>query len=131
VTIKFANRDFDGPFPAASWVAPWYGGVYAVLVRDAGWAPLPCRPIYFGQTGNFAQRGFLRGHRGYRSWLAAAGGESNLGIATHWMPGSGEAERQALEQALLRQYRPECDAAVLLSNVLVFPQPQQQRSGAR
>lgn len=130
MTIKFANRDFDGPFPAASWVAPWYGGVYAVLVRDASWAPLPCRPIHFGQTGNFARRGFLRGHPGYRSWLAAAGGESNLGIATHWMPGAAEAERQALEQALLRHYRPECDAAVP-SNVFVFPQPQQQRSGAR
>ncbi|MDQ5850034.1 MAG: hypothetical protein M3544_13840 [Pseudomonadota bacterium] len=125
MTIKFANRDFDGPFPAGSWVAPWYGGVYAVLVRDASWAPLPCRPIYFGQTGNFAQRGFLRGHAAYHSWLAAAGGESNLGIATHWMPASTEAARQAIERALLRQYRPECNA-VVLSNVFVFPRHQQQ-----
>ena len=54
MTIRFAGHDFDGPFRAAWWIPPSYGGVYAVLVEDASYKPLPYRAIHFAQAESFS-----------------------------------------------------------------------------
>jgi hypothetical protein len=106
MTIRFADHDFDGPHQAVSWKARPAGGVYAVLVYDPAYRPQPYRVIHFGQAQEFFN---LREHRKYSEWLAIAGSESGLYVATHGMPGATELTRMALERYLIHYYHPECN----------------------
>ena len=109
MTIRFAKHDFDGPYEAALWIPPSYGGIYAAMVYDRSSNPLPYRVIYFGQAGNFSDRGFPYGHHKYSEWLAIAGSDWGLYVATYGMPGSTELTRVALERYLINYYQPVCN----------------------
>ena len=106
--INFGHRLFVGPVDARSWVPPSGPGLYAILVKDQLCHPRPFRPIYFGQTGNYAERNFLEGHRKYWEWRAVA--DAEIFVATCPMPFSSEAARAAAESELIRHYQPECNA---------------------
>lgn len=107
--IRFADHDFDGPYAAASWTAPALAGVYAVMVLDPGYKPQPYRVIHFGQARDFSDQGLLRAHRRYSDWVAIAGSEAGLYVATHRMPGATDLTRMALERYLIHYYHPECN----------------------
>jgi hypothetical protein len=109
MTIRFAKYDFDGPYAAAGWTAPTYGGIYAVMVHDPAYNPLPYRVIYFGQAHDLSSRGLLRAHPKYADWLAAGGNDRGLYIATYGMPGSSELTRLAVETHLVHHYQLECN----------------------
>ena len=106
--IRFAKYEFDGPYAAAGWTPPSSGGIYAVMVYDAAYNPLPYRVIFFGQAHDLSNRGLLRAHPKVPEWLAAAG-TRGLYVATYAMPGSTELTRLAVETHLVHHYQPECN----------------------
>jgi hypothetical protein len=107
--IKLGKAICDGPYRAEEWPAPAAGGVYAIMVRDPRWEPLPYRVIYVGQAESFGER-FLRLHQRYWDWCAVAGNPSRLYVASY--AASTREFRDWLEDRLLAQYRPECNALV-------------------
>jgi hypothetical protein len=112
VKIRFAKYDFDGPYAAARWTPPSHGGIFAVMVYDPAFNPLPYRVVYFGQAHDLSNRGLLRAHPKYSDWVAAAGGARGLYVATYGMPGSSEMTRLAVETHLVHHYQPQCNEPV-------------------
>jgi hypothetical protein len=102
--ITLGGRGFAGPFLLPLWSAPKTAGVFAVLVP--GWRLLTFRALHFGQVEDFSTND-LKTHPRYAEWLAIAGTEWNLYMATHEMSFSTEGQRQAAERGLLRDYKPE------------------------
>ena len=102
--ISLGGRSFNGPFLSPLWTAPRTAGLYAVLVP--GWRLLTFRALHFGQTDDFASN-TVRSHARYAEWLAIAGTDWNLYVATHEMSFSTPAQREAAERALVRDYKPE------------------------
>ncbi len=78
--ITLAGRAFAGPFLLPLWSAP---------------------------RGAVSARELLGGHPRYREWLAIAGTDWNLYIATYEMSSSTAAQREAVERQIAREYRPE------------------------
>ena len=105
--ITLGSRSFAGPFLAPLWLPQKSAGVFAVMVP--GWRLMTFRAIYFGQTADFSC-GFLKNEPRYAEWLAIAGTEWNLYLATHDMPFSTESQRRAAEREVVRDYRPEFSA---------------------
>ena len=103
--IALAGRAFAGPFLLPLWSAPRGAGLYAVMVP--GWRLLTFRALHFGRAEDFSARGLLGGHPRYCEWLAIAGTDWNLYIATYEMSSSTAAQREAVERQIAREYRPE------------------------
>ena len=102
--ITLGRRSFCGPFLVPPWLPQQAAGLFAVMVP--GWRLLTFRAIYFGQSADFAC-GFLKREPRYGEWLRIAGTEWNLYVATHEIPFSTHAQREAAAAALAREYRPE------------------------
>jgi len=102
--ITLANTKFAGPFLAPLWSPSRNPSVYAVMVP--GWRVMTFRALHFGQAQELSLDR-IRSHGRYAEWHSIAGTEWNLYIAVHEMPFSTEAQRQAVERALARDYRPE------------------------
>lgn len=102
--ITLAGRPFTGPFLAPVWSPSQMAGVYAVMVP--GWKVMTFRALHFGHTEQLCMEK-IRSHARYAEWLTIAGTEWNLYVAVHEMSFSTEAQRQGVERALARDYRPE------------------------
>jgi hypothetical protein len=102
--ITLGGRSFNGPYLSPLWQPPQAAGLYAVLVP--GWRLLTFRALHFGQTADFSANP-VKSHPRYAEWLAIAGTDWNLYIATHEMSFSTQAQRESAERALLRDYKPE------------------------
>lgn len=128
MTIKFSNFTFTEPIRAAHWVPPRMSGLYVILVPDArGW-PRQFRAIYFGETEDYANRGFLKGHHRYRSWVGEAGSESNLWVAIY-PTAAPEESRLAIEKKLIAEYAPNCNRqGVELSGLMALSGLQAQQT---
>ena len=103
--ITLAGRPFAGPFLLPLWSAPRGAGLYAVMVP--GWRLLTFRALHFGRAEDFSARQLLGAHPRYREWLAIAGTDWNLYVATYEMSFSTAAQREAVERQIAREYRPE------------------------
>ena len=103
--ITLAGRAFAGPFLLPLWSAPRGAGLYAVMMP--GWRLLTFRALHVGQAEDFSARELLGGHPRYREWLAIAGTDWNLYIATYEMSSSTAAQREAVERQIAREYPPE------------------------
>ena len=102
--ITLGGRSFAGPFLLPLWSAPRTAGVFAVLVP--GWRLQTFRALDFGHAEDFSLNQ-LKNNSRYAQWLAIAGTEWNLYMATHEMSFSTEGQRQAAERELVRDYKPE------------------------
>ncbi len=102
--ITLGSRSFAGPFLVPLWSPPRTAGLFAVMIP--GWRLLTFRALHFGQSADFSA-GNLRSQPRYAEWLAIAGTDWNLYIATHEMSFSTESQRQAAERDTARSYRPE------------------------
>jgi hypothetical protein len=102
--ITLGGRSFSGPFLSPLWSAPPAAGLYAVLVP--GWRLLTFRALHFGETADYSANP-VKSHPRYAEWLAIAGTDWNLYVATHEMSFSTQAQREAASRALLRDYKPE------------------------
>jgi hypothetical protein len=118
MSIRFRNYIFEGPMSFASWSPPYRAGLYAVVVPNQLWTPLPFEPIYFGESGNMSERGFLRSHHCYGRWMIKAGSETNLYVALYLMSGSTAEQRRAIESVLIRHYKPSCNFMPVLAYLI-------------
>ncbi len=109
MSINFGGNQFTGPVPLSTWQPPALAGLYVILTFDGDVRPLPYRPLYFGETDNFATRRIGRSHEKFISWSLQAGGEANLYISIFIMPSSSAVQRRAIEQQLIAVYRPPCN----------------------
>jgi hypothetical protein len=82
-------------------------GLYVVMAYDAGWRPLPYRPLYFGESDKIWSRA-TPSHENYESWKREAG-TATLYRAFHHMTGSTRAQRQVRESGLITHYEPPCN----------------------
>ena len=102
--ITLGRRAFAGPFLLPLWSAPRAAGLYAVMVP--GWRLLTFRALHFGEAESFSAAA-LKAHPRFPEWVALAGTEWNLYIATHEMSFSTETQREAARHEMAREYRPE------------------------
>jgi len=109
MNIIFDEHEFSKPTRIAKWEPPKAAGLYVILKPDLSSSPIPLKPIYFGQTRNFAERGFLKSHENYKYWVKEAGSEDGIFIAIYIMLGSTEKERKTMEAELIAKYRSACN----------------------
>jgi hypothetical protein len=110
MSINLGGADFDGPFQLDDWTPPRQAAVYAILMRrDPVRKPKTYRPIYFGETEDLSERGFLRAHHKFGCWINEAGSTKNLFIAIYALTSSTEAKRRSVEARLVSDYEPECN----------------------
>jgi hypothetical protein len=103
--IKFKDFWFSGPFPFATAPKHSWSGIYAVCAYDATWGPRPYRIIYFGESGNMAER-VTPSHENFPAWVRAAGTRFNLYVAFHNVT---RLERMTVEKRLIEHYNPACN----------------------
>ena len=109
MNMIFDKYEFSEPVKISKWEPPESRGLYAILKTDIHAERLPFKAIYFGQTENFAERGFLKSHHKHEDWIKEAREIDNLFITIYLMPGSTEGERKAIETKLIAQYQPACN----------------------
>ena len=109
MNIIFDEHEFSKPIRIAKWEPPKAAGLYVILKVDLSRSPMPFKSIYFGQTGNFAERGLLKSHENYKYWIKEAGSEDGIFIAIYIMLGSTEKERKTMEAELIDKYQPVCN----------------------
>jgi len=109
MNIIFGEYEFSEPTRIAKWEPPKAPGLYVILKPDLSGSPIPLKPIYFGQTGNFAERGFIKSHEKYKDWIREVIEDEQMFIAIHLMPGSTEEERKTIETELIAKYQPVCN----------------------
>jgi hypothetical protein len=107
--ITFNNFTFTEPIPLTQWNPPNQAGVYVILVPDSTASPKPFRAIYFGEAGNFAERGFPSSHHKYSRWVNECGTSSRIFVATYPMPNSTPEGRRSVEAKLCASYNPSCN----------------------
>jgi len=109
MNIILDNHEFSTPKRIAKWEPPKDSGLYVILKPDLSSSPIPLKPIYFGQTKNFAERGFLKSHEKYKDWIREVIEEEQMFIAIYLMTGSTEEERKTMKAELIAKYRPVCN----------------------
>jgi hypothetical protein len=102
--ITLGGRSFAGPFLLPLWSAPRAPSLYAIMVP--GWRLLTFRALHFGE-GESVTPDLLRADPRYGEWIAAAGTEWNLYVATHELSFSTAAQRESARHEVAREYRPE------------------------
>lgn len=106
--VTYGTLQFTDPVPLAPEVLPSVAGVFAVVVPNYEYRPVPWEPIYFGQSPN------LRGavgthHAAYGRWRWHPRGRSGLYVAYAAMPSSTEDWRRYNQQQLVKQYNTVCN----------------------
>ena len=113
MTVRLADREFDGPFLLNEWSGGTAPAVYTLLVLDGQ----EYRPVFVGETANFLERAFPPSRKGTAGWLALADYHQSLYIAVHPLP--GPMDRKALERQLIHAYQPECNEAFPVRSLAV------------
>ena len=106
--IIFDNHEFSKPRRIPDWEPPKAAGLYVILKPDLSISPIPLKPIYFGQTKNFAAQDLLKSH-GIYNWIQEAESNDGIFIAIYIMRGSIEEERKTMKAELIAKYRPVCN----------------------
>jgi len=104
MSIIYGELDFSNPTKLISFSPPEEAGLYVILVPEFQDTGFPAKPIYFGQTENYAERGFLSSHIKRDCWIKEAIKEEYLSISIYPMPDSTEEERMEIESKLIARY---------------------------
>ncbi len=116
MSIKWGDYNFQGPYKLNTWEPPRKAGIYAIIHKtDPKNKPRSYTIDYFGESGDLSDRGFPWSHHRKSCFISRAGFKDNVYIATHFMPGSSEQDRQKVERALLKQYNPYCNRGMILT----------------
>lgn len=107
--ITFNNFTFTEPIALNQWEPSAQAGVYVILAPDSTCKPKPFRAIYFGEAGNFAERGFPSSHHKYTHWVNECGYPSRIFVAVYPMPNSTPEGRREVEAQLCASYSPSCN----------------------
>ena len=108
MNIIFDNHEFSKPTRIDKWEPPKMAGLYVILMPDLSSSPIPLKPIYFGQTSNFAEKDLLKSYEIY-NWVKKAKSNDSIFIAIYIMLGSIEEERKTRETELIAKYQPVCN----------------------
>lgn len=103
--ISLGRYKFINPKKITDFTAPKFAGVYAIMIPDLNVKPAPFRVIYFGESEDLSERGFLKSHHKYECWLREAGEEDILFISIYPMPKSKVEDRKSVENELIQAYR--------------------------
>ena len=111
MSINYEGYLFTDPIWTGIWAPPRVAGLYAILVPDQSIVPLHYRVIYFGETGDFSERGFIINHNKYACWIKESGSEHYLYISIFPQAVLTPEQRKAAEAVLIAKYRPACNLA--------------------
>jgi hypothetical protein len=106
---RFGHQQFSEP--NSSFLLPG-SGLYVVLAPDTTATPRPFLPLYFGETGDFTRR-ITKNHEHCDDWRRHT---NELYFAQLFMPGSTQAQRREIEQALIEWYAPPCNETGLAAS---------------
>lgn len=110
MSIQWGKFSFEGPYLLDEWNPPQRAGIYAIMHKpDRTNKPSIFQIDYFGESGDFSDRGFPWSHEKSDCFIEQAGSKNNVYIAIHFMPGSTESERQGVETELIGLYDPKCN----------------------
>ncbi|PHJ57166.1 hypothetical protein VF14_21780 [Nostoc linckia z18] len=110
MTIIWGNYEFEGPWSLNTWNPPRLAGIYAIMCKPYPLTQLnKYQIIYFGETENFAERGFPWNHHASQCWINQAGNSLNVYVGVCHLPGSTKAQRLLVESDLTQRYRPACN----------------------
>jgi hypothetical protein len=110
MSIQWGDILFDGPTSITLWEPPYRPALYAIMMKpDSRNKPREYETLYFGESGNLSERGFLQSHHKYPCWIKLAGSVNNLYIGIYPMPNSTNEGRKKLEAALIDTYDPICN----------------------
>lgn len=107
--IYFANYQFSDPEYLLNWTTSEKSGIYAILVQDPTSRSKPYKAIYFGESEDMSERGYLKSHHRYDCWIREVGIETDLYISVFPMPDSTPEIRQGVEAFLIKYYQPACN----------------------
>ena len=107
--IYFANYQFSEPAVITDWRTEEQVGIYVILVQDPKAKSQSYKAIYFGESQNLSDSGFIKSHQSYPCWIREAESEGNLYIATFPMPDSALDLRQSIVAFLVKYYHPVCN----------------------
>jgi hypothetical protein len=105
--IYFRDLRFTEPLPLDSPITIPTQGIYAVLVRDEGYAPRPFQVLYFGESERLARRVTAQ-HESYGDWVRKARG-ADLHVAFYSTAGTPTRLRKELAKQLIQDYNPPCN----------------------
>lgn len=110
MAITWAGATFEGPLPLDAFPVSHQAGVFAVVARSVGEAGVVTyRPVYFGLTEECTIRGFPWAHGRADCWLECVdGARQSLFGAIHFMTFAATTTREAVLEALVREFRPDC-----------------------
>jgi len=108
MNIIFDKHEFSEPTRIDKWEPPKAAGIYVILKHDLSNSPIPLKPIYFGQTRNFAEL-YKRLTKISRNCIKEAKSKGGIFIAIYIMLGSIEEERKIMVAELIAKYRPVCN----------------------
>ena len=102
--IRFGDFPFSEPEVLTAFPPPVEGGVYALVVTDTRWRPLPYRPVYFGKAASLAARGIDLSHEAVQRWHAML--ERRELMYVSYLAEDRETARSAIEALLIEEYSP-------------------------
>jgi hypothetical protein len=105
--IRFGDCVFTSPLRLNGQWIPDTPGMYAVLMPDCTWAPLPFQPVFFGEIQAAGAPAVVT-QEDYLSWVRAASGK-DLYLAICRMPDVPAAHRHETIRQLIRAYDPLCN----------------------
>jgi len=106
---KVEKIEFEGPYILINWTPPMRAGLYVILKKPYPVTqPDEYKEIYFGESGNLSERGFVKSHHSYDCWMENVKDESDLFIGIYYMPGSTDEQREEKEKILKSEYFPPC-----------------------
>jgi hypothetical protein len=111
--IIYKERLFSEPVEFGEAPLSRTQGIFAILVRDAGWWPQQYRVIYFGETDNLVKN-VTSQHERYHYWLREAAG-APLYVAVHTTARMKAQKRKEAEYELIRECNPACNEHMELS----------------
>ena len=106
--ISYGTLQFSDPEPLTRDALPFTAGLYAILVPNYEYRPVPYEPIYFGQCANLRAAVGIH-HLAYNRWRWHPRGRQGLFVAYVSMPSSTDDWRRYNEAQLIRQYNPVCN----------------------
>src|SRR3972149_1192700 len=108
MSIQWSSYEFTEPVVLQYWDPPRKSGIYAIMYRpDPLKKPTTFTVVYFGETENFAERGFPWNHESSGCWIQQAGSKNNVYVSIYLMPNSTKDERRKIEQELIDLCKPE------------------------
>lgn len=109
--IEYGGYVFSDPVPLTSATMPDASGLFAIQLFDSRCGTPPFKPIYFGESENFAAPAFPLQHEDYERWVHEARYAGLLFISFFKTPLWNVWCRRNATAKLVADYVPPCNVA--------------------